>query len=567
MKTHRRSWMLRAGVVALLSAGALVSVTAPAQAAPGDPTVTITGLDNGNLQPGGRATLAFSIASDVPQSVSITITSGLAPDVTLQHNGNNCGGTCPYIVTLDAGAPKQDSVTLVAAQNPMTVPPGQQRSGNVTIKVDPSVRGAQTVTKDQNITLQGGAAAPTTPSVQTVTEVSGVVKDGTNGNPVNKATVALQDSQGHNYTFTTGTSGTFAFKGNAQNPIAHGVVAVGVEAEGYTSIVKNTPALNPGQTYKFTAAFGMAPVAATPSAAASSTDPGAAGGPSDAGSVASQPNLNPAAKNAGNGSFSTILIALGALLILLGVGAVVYILVRRRKDTDEDGADLEPDGAPLPAGAGRAAYATDAATVARSGGYGQPTMATTRDPLADAPTMLQGRPPLDEYPDPYAAPAPAPVAPRPGYGDATQQYGGSSYGAGYGAGRYDEPTRYADRGGYEDPGAGYRSGGATGNVYGEPEPTGYADRGGYEDPTRAGGYEPPAGGYEPPAGGYGAPAGGYPPRDEYDPRGGYEPRRSAGQYAEPRDPYEGGYESGHARHGGSAPAPSDSRRQLDWLDD
>src|SRR5690242_9864966 len=113
--------MLRAGMVALAIAGGLVGVTAPAHAAPGDPTIMITGLDNGNLQPGGQATLTFTVTAGRDGPINIAIASSLAPDVTLRHNGNNCGPACNYTFALMAGQSKDDSVTLIAAQNPTTV--------------------------------------------------------------------------------------------------------------------------------------------------------------------------------------------------------------------------------------------------------------------------------------------------------------------------------------------------------------------------------------------------------------------------------------------------------------
>ena len=105
----------------------------------------------------------------------------------------------------------------------------------------------------------------------------------------------------------------------------------------------------------------------------------------------------------------------------------------------------------------------------RSGGYGDPTMVGG---MADAPTMIHSRPPVDEYRDPY--------------GDDRGGYGGTTYG------QPEPPAHgYDGRGRYEPRGGGYG-----GSTYGQPEPPahGYDDRGGYDD--RAVGYDD-RGGYEP----------------------------------------------------------------------
>src|SRR2546430_966577 len=173
--------MLRTALMTVVAAGTLVGVATPASAAPGDPTISITGLDNGNLQPGSQATLTFTIKASglaAGNSYNIAVTSSLAPDVTLKHGGSNCGGSCTYLVTIAPGDSKDDSVTLVAAQNPTGVPAGQQKGGSIRIDVtDPDT--SKTVTKSQAITLQGPAQqAPTS-----VNQISGTVKDVSTGQP------------------------------------------------------------------------------------------------------------------------------------------------------------------------------------------------------------------------------------------------------------------------------------------------------------------------------------------------------------------------------------------------
>src|SRR5262249_13566308 len=79
--SHRRSWMLRAGLVVAMAAGTVVSVATPALAAPG-PSISNINLDNGNLQPGGQANLSFTITADEGVSnstINVSITSSLNP--------------------------------------------------------------------------------------------------------------------------------------------------------------------------------------------------------------------------------------------------------------------------------------------------------------------------------------------------------------------------------------------------------------------------------------------------------------------------------------------------------
>src|SRR5256886_7935828 len=398
--------MLRTALMTVVAAGTLVGVATPASAAPGDPTISITGLDNGNLQPGSQATLTFTIKASglaAGNSYNIAVTSSLAPDVTLKHGGSNCGGSCTYLVTIAPGDSKDDSVTLVAAQNPTGVPAGQQKGGSIRIDVtDPDT--SKTVTKSQAITLQGPAQqAPTS-----VNQISGTVKDVSTGQPIPGATVGLQDSAGHNFSTTTNNSGQYTFKSTQSNPIAPGTLAVEAVKDGYKA-ASNHANVQAGQSFAFQAL--MLESTATPSATGpAAVDPSLAA-PSDS-QAAVQPITTPAAKTGGSG-VSTILIALGGLLVLLGIAAIVFILVRRRRDDGEDPDELDEDAprrgpSPVPASRGNYRGAPDATAVVRSGGYGEPTMAG-RSPMSDAPTMMHSRPPVDECPGPCGAP------PRTGY--------------------------------------------------------------------------------------------------------------------------------------------------------
>ena len=109
----------------------------------------------------------------------------------------------------------------------------------------------------------------------------------------------------------------------------------------------------------------------------------------------------------------------GGLLVALGVGGIVWVLVcaagratptttRRRPACDRPS---------------RSAAHPPVGTATRAPGWCRAR--ATR--LADAPTMLHSRAPVDEFPDPYGAPMPAPQPPT--YGGAQPGWADAGYGA------------------------------------------------------------------------------------------------------------------------------------------
>src|SRR5207248_11058717 len=142
-------------------------------------------------------------------------------------------------------------------------------------------------------------------------------------------------------------------------------------------------------------------------APSTSTSPAPAdtGTPAAVDSGGAAPAANNAAKNSGGGSFSMILIGLGVLLVLLGIGAIAFILIKRRRDDADDGDEYEngvPQRGPTPVPASRGAYhgGPDPTAVVRSGGYGDPTVVGGRSPVADAPAMRHSPAPVHAEPHP-----------------------------------------------------------------------------------------------------------------------------------------------------------------------
>lgn len=578
MTAHRRAWTLRAGLVALLAAGGLFGIASPAFAA--GPTVTV---GDAHLQVGGGVQpITVKVKNgdtDTTSPITVTVTIPLSDfQVTaLQPSGPGCTLNGGNEVDCTIASLKANEVwTKVIQLKPpasANIAAGDSKSGAGQAVLDSGPTGSFKVTLDGPSQTQGP---------ETVTQVSGFVKDVATGAAIPGATVTLQDSSGHNFTTKTSNLGQYIFKGNAANPIAPGVLAIGAQKTGYGDATPQSANVQAGQSFTFpvlqmetTASAGPSDLPSVPVVAPPSDDNV---------SVAPLGNTD-AASGSGGGGFSLILIVAGVLLVLLGIGAIALILMRRRRDDGEGDEDLDDAprprrGGPSPVPASRGSYrgAPDATSVVRSGGYSDPTMVGGRGPsLADAPTtMHRPVPPVDEYPDPYGAPPP-PRSPQP-YGGGYESGGyGDRRGGDYGGGDYGSGGGYNDRHGG---GGEYGSGGASapyGGIYGQPEePTrGYDSGGGYDAPSPRGGYSSGGSG-----GGYRDSGGGYGGSDDYDapPRGGYGSGGPGGGY---RDG--GGYGGSSPRGGGYPPAdeyddprgydrrggqqPPESRGRLDWLDD
>jgi hypothetical protein len=399
--------------------------------------------------------------------------------------------------------------------------------------------------------------------------------------------VLLKDGANNDHTATTGANGAFKITGSAAKPIVPGTLTLGANREGFESGTLTRD----GQAGRSVTGLrlGLKPAASAAPSAPAAVDPSA---PSVEPSTADLAAPSNRSNESGTNWLSLLLIGMGVLLVLLGVGAIVLLLMRRKDDRDEPGEDYDDDPRQTrltPAGAvagARGAYL---------GGPGGDATMVAPGNMNDATAIVPpARQQLDEYPDPYAA---APTRPGYGYGGAAEPtYGGVGAGAASGgyrgergyaaeeppagryapeprAGRYaDEPRpgRYADEptgrfasgypaagtypgspagGGYggADNGAGYRGeGGGYSGYQGESGADDYGRRGGHAAEPVDPPYEPRRGGY-PPAEGYDRPrAGGYAPEQ----RGQYEPPA--------RHDAPGRYDTGGRPNG---------RGRVDWLDD
>src|SRR6266545_3052492 len=531
---HRRALLLRASVVAMLVAGAVAAFGTPAFAAP-EVQIAITSGNPVTLQVGGGT-----------KQLIVQVTNGcvrtgnhLACDVgTLAPDGAN-----PWSRTVQIKPPASSSL-----QPGQETPPAQG-----TINIESGGSG----TKTFNVTLRGPSASPVVP------EVSGTVIDSTTAAPIRDAEVTLTDGAGAHHKRGSDANGRFKFTSTSSDPIAPGSLSIIASKDGFEGIQKNVEG-RAGQSL-VNQRIQLKPVAATASAEPPTTAPTDTAAPTCGDTAPAAASGN----GSGTGLFSWVLIGLGALLVLLGIGAIVLLLVRRKDDEPDD----EPDDGrgrrgPSPVPAARGMY------VGAPGA--DPTMVAGRGGPGDATAMI--RPPRPGgYPDPYAA-SPQPAYP-PTSGQGPAGYSGSGgYGAsgGYGGGptRPASPAGYpASPAGYPASPAGYGSGGA-GGYSGDP-------RGGYDEPTdrysgAGGGHAAPpgygqSGGYD---AGYDRGSGGYDRRPDHE--AGYD--RGGPPYdrvPEEREGYRSDYGTSDGYYDDPAAAPSRrtspssraDRRSLDWLDD
>jgi hypothetical protein len=505
---HRRGFLRRAGATIALAVIAGAMIESPAFAAP---TIDVS---NGNvdLNPGDSKDVTFRLTAGntAEKGVKFTVDVGgqLNGIVTIATSETGCavtqGGTNVTCSKIDFDAQEKKDFTFAFTAKNQGLQPGENRNGGATLHID--FGGSKSV----GITAHGPAQQqPPTQQQQTVTEVSGSVVNIDTGEGLGGAAVIVSDQGGHEFAVNADGKGAFKVLPAADKPISPGTITIGASKALYTAAT---------QTREGAAGKGVTGVrvslklaAAASDAATAPTDPNAGAVPTSSasgGAVADQKTTN-ASADSGTSFLSWLAIGIGVLLFLAGVGAIVVLVMRRKGDRDEpddDGYDPQggprgPRGAPVPASQGVYHGGPDATRVARGG-------------MNDATAIVRPGQPLDEFPDPYAAPPSA-----PGY-----QVGGGTYGAPTQVGGYGYNGQ--DQGGY---GGGYRGGqdqGGGGDRYGAE--TRYSPA---VDP-RGGGQryaEEPTGRFTPSEGG------GYPSAGAYPDRGG-------------RDEYNGGNDYG--RHGG-----------------
>jgi hypothetical protein len=598
--THPRTRALQAGAFLVLIGGVLVAAPSPAQAAPGDPLVTIDSvLKSPNLKAGDTATMQFTVTNTntagQEDTVSIAVSSTIAE---LSCDGASCNIPAE---PLNGGEDRDYSVKMVAGK----LASGASKGGQVLVRV---TIGGRSSTDTKGFTVSGDTKSPT------VREVSGTIRD-QGGKAIGGALVAMTDSQSHQYTTNANGSGNYRFTSTDQNPIAVGKIFIGARKDGFVDIAKEADG-RAGQSLNITLVM-QSTTAPSPSATASASASASAkplDDPTDEATSAPPAALEPTAGKADEDSGSMLFIIVGGLLVAAGVGAIVLVLMRRKENdaaNDPDGDAALAGGARsggVPPGQGRYGGTPDATRIAgRPSGRGAdatmlagPAVGAS---LADAPTMMQQAvpaDPMDEFPDPYGAPAAVPhagyAAARPGgwgtppaaaaagayggaagagsaYGAAAGTYGATAAPTAYGAPAQPGPAAYGNPPAPADnygtpPASQYGRPPAPGGAYGgaaaaEPygQPSSGAGYGGGAAPAGPGAYgseqqryDEPTGRYDPAAGGgagAGGAVGGYRGESGYEQGGGYRPQEQGGGYRP--EPGTGGFRP--QASGGYPPPP------------
>ncbi len=451
-------------------------------------------------------------------SVSVQMDSNFDVGNPQGCNGNGSACMLNLDATTDSNNPAHKDISFtLTAHGTVDVPTGQTatKSGTVTAQ---SFNGNDN--KPFNVSLSGPAAAPTVP------QLSGDVVNIYTGAPIVGAQVNAGDAANHTWTVGTDKDGKFKIVSTPDKPIAPGLIVFLVKKDTFKDYTENHNGVagQPITNLHFT----IAPLASPGASSTPSPGSGLASNQTDAGLGGDDTSAAASSGSGSGGGLSWTLIAIGGVLVALGIAAIVILLIRRKGDDDDENVDMPrrpsgpggrgpggpggPGGPPPGRGGPRPAQprrAPEPTTVMRGGrpgpggpgprGGGDQTM-IARSPLADMPTQLHGRVP----PGPAGPVGPPPGGPPPAGGYGQNPYASGQYGGG-------QPTYGGGNAGYP--------GGAPPN-YGQPDPYGNA----YGPQQHQGGYGQ--------GGGYGQP--GYGP-DDYD-----EPPRG------PRPPAD---------------------RRVDWLDD
>jgi hypothetical protein len=497
----------------VVAAAGLFGIASPAFSAGPVAQLNEVTVQPGTISPGQQTTVQFKV-KNVGETGQITV------EVVSSSSKVTCATICKYgNVIFNANDEKSFSIKFVASG---------QFSASETTKLTVKAGGAS---DPQQVTInvaQQQQPPPPAPA-QGVTEVSGTVVDAFTNNPIEAAKVFMQDSAPHTWEVGTDSSGNFKIRSSADKPIAAGTLSFKIEKDGIEPFV-TTKTGTGGQ-----ALTGLRFAVKTIAAIAASADASVLAGVTPDSSLVDG-SADPAA-NEEEGSLSWVLIAIGAVLVLLGIGAIVLLFVRKRHDGDEE--DDEPGSRPggppsmgQPPG-GRGGPRQPGPPYRGPGGPGQDPTRQMRPPVSPGPRTEQTM-----------------IAPSPLANAQTQLYRGAPM----------EPTDpYGRQNGAGQPGPSY--GGPAGG-YGQPQQPGY-------------GGQPPAGGPPPAYPGGGAPSS-YGQQDSYgQPYGqGYGP----GYGQQPPDPYgQQGYGpkgDGYPPQGGGQDPrgprpnqpPQDGRR-VDWLDD
>ncbi len=296
-------------------AASLFGLASPAFAA--EQIVSIS-LDPQTIEPSQQTTVRFKVTHDATGNANMNVS------VTSNNPKVTCNGTCSW--------------------GNEQIPPGPDgKSFNVRFRASGSFQ----QTEQATFTITAGAASNNSQVLtvnvpqqapQMVPEIRGKVQDVFTAKAIADAAVFLQDSSNPPKEWSVGTDagGNFKFVSTAEKPITPGTVAIIVEKDGYEKFSRPYVA-NAGQAF-VVGNVAMKPVGATATPTASGDvslgpTPSVAPLEGDGGSLEA---------NEKEGGLSWILIAIGGVLVLLGIGAIVLLFMRKRDDGDDDDDDQPP---------------------------------------------------------------------------------------------------------------------------------------------------------------------------------------------------------------------------------
>lgn len=388
MRARWRAWTIRTAVVAAISAFGVVAIATPADAAAPAieyldvaPSVTI---DSGaTLRVPFRIRMSNFGAGNASYEVKSSDDSKLACDT-------QCGA---FNVPIPAVNGDQ---TGFAVEAKLTAKGLYESDAHVTVTV-------RVYNDDGQAQQQIQVTINKTP---TADSFSGQVVELLTGNPVKQAKLVVTDSGGQTWDdFVTDDQGSFTIPG----PIVQGDINVTVTADGFDQTDKTFPY-----------SVWRTPVRITMTSNATATPTTAA--PSITQPIETEETTTQAAAppEGGLSGFSLTVIIVGGLLVLLGIGAIVLLFVRKGGDNGPKGPGgrgkpvkgpggrpISPSRGPLPPGPrrpgppDRTAPMRPGSAPPRPGGRDQTVI--SRSPLADNPTHggrggAPGRPPYGGQP-------------------------------------------------------------------------------------------------------------------------------------------------------------------------
>ena len=471
MRTGWRAWTIRTAVVTVFAAVATVVIASPAQAV--QPKIIEFSLSpgNGTINAGQTLKVRFKIAmNDLLEGTATWSVASTKPD---------------KLQCVDQCGTQNDSIPAGGKPVEATF----QTAGFFSSDDHMKVRVTATNPDGSAAPLEADVTIKATP---TVPSVGGVVKELYTGEPIKTATIKMRDSVGTTWDdVATDDQGKFIITRDLYGKdIAAGSIILSVEKDGIAPFSKEFTGVA-GQPLNVQLSV-TSDASATPTTGGPAITPGTeatvieevaegrgqvqidgalwAALPYDPSQVfpngtkvkvvAMQdetvlvaaldstvtPTQPAAAPDPGMSTFSLMLIIVGGLLVLLGIGAIVLLFIRRGDEGDGPKPPKGGRGGPQQPGRGgppgpRRPGGPPDRTAPMRPGYGPPRpggpnrdqTTIARSPLADNPTQLR-RPQSPGQP-PFSGP---PAPPQPGYGPP----GGYPQQGGYGQQTYGGQPQY-----------------------------------------------------------------------------------------------------------------------------